>query len=286
MPSPPPPSPLAPPAVPFGDPAGPPPSPAYPPSLPPPSAPVTLLEALAAAPEGSALADASESLGSIQDDLDNLVMATFETTLTATGDCAAFNTTTASAALAKDLGVTADDITVTKMCGSRRRRRAADCDSVCPEGTCDGTEDASKPECAECAACQGVTFFTMDVEVVALEGVTAEKVSRKADGATKGQKGFTVTEVGEVVEGEKTNASLDVAQALVEQLSTVALSFSDALCAEGAAAPPRSFTATLHPTTTLPPPPPPSPRRRGRSSRRLPCRWARSCSRRSLLVRR
>ena len=54
--------------------------------MPPPSAPVTLLEALAAAPEGSALADASESLGSIQDDLDNLVMATFETTLTATGE--------------------------------------------------------------------------------------------------------------------------------------------------------------------------------------------------------
>ena len=105
----------------------------------------------------------------------------------------------------------------------------------------------------------------MDMEVVAAEGVTAEKVSRQADGATKGQKGFTVTEVGEVVEGEKTNASLDVAQALVEQLATVAAGFGDALCGAGDAT-----AAILHCDASArrrraPQPPPTSPRRRGRS---------------------
>ena len=39
-----------------------------------------------------------------------------------TGDCAAFDATAAAAALASDLGVTVEQITVVKNCGGRRRR--------------------------------------------------------------------------------------------------------------------------------------------------------------------
>ena len=96
----------------------------------------------------------------------------FETTITMTGDCAAFDATAAAAALASDLGVTVEQITVVKNCGGRRRRLQSE--------------------------------FTVDVEVVqGNDGVTAQSVASAATGVAAGQIGFTVTEVGAVTEGTK-----------------------------------------------------------------------------------
>ena len=37
---------------------------------------------------------------------------------------------------------------------ARRLSEAGPCDAVCPQGICDSMLDASKPECAECLACE------------------------------------------------------------------------------------------------------------------------------------